>query len=114
MRPRRLAADRFLLLAMLPGLVLLLTFHYLPLLGNVIAFKDYQPYLGFVDSPWTGLSNFGVIATGDPQFTTALRNTAIVMLLQIGIVFTVPIGLALLVDSLISQTWKRVVQTVLY
>jgi putative aldouronate transport system permease protein len=110
----RIARDRFLLLAMLPGLALLLTFHYLPLLGNVIAFKDFQPYLGIGGSPWIGLSNFRILVDGDPQFLTALRNTLVIMTLQIGVVFTVPIGLALLLDSLLSERLKRIVQTVLY
>jgi putative aldouronate transport system permease protein len=113
-RWQRLARDRLLLLVALPGVALLLTFHYLPLLGNVIAFKDYQPYLGLADSPWTGLANFSILTGDDPQFITALRNTLIVMLLQIGIVFTVPIGLALLLDGMLSERLKRVVQTVLY
>ncbi|MDG4824318.1 ABC transporter permease subunit [Asanoa sp. WMMD1127] len=112
--PGRLRRDRFLLLAMLPGLGLLLTFHYLPLLGNVIAFKDFQPYLGLVDSPWIGFANFRVITEGDPLFLTALGNTLVIMLLQIGIVFTLPIALALLLDSLLSERLKRVVQTILY
>jgi putative aldouronate transport system permease protein len=110
----RIRRDRFLLLAMLPGLGLLLTFHYLPLLGNVIAFKDFQPYLGLGGSPWVGLHNFRVIVEGDPLFLTALGNTLVIMLLQIGIVFTLPIALALLLDSLISERLKRIVQTILY
>jgi putative aldouronate transport system permease protein len=111
---QRLVRDRFLVLAIAPGLLLLLTFHYLPLLGNVIAFKDFQPYLGLVDSPWIGLSNFRILIEGDPAFLNALGNTVVIMLLQILIVFTVPIGLALLLDSLLSERAKRIVQTVLY
>jgi putative aldouronate transport system permease protein len=111
---RKIARDRFLIFAILPGLLLLLTFHYLPLLGNVIAFKDFQPYLGLVDSPWSGLANFRVLVEGDPYFLNALQNTVVIMLLQILVVFTVPIALALLLDSLISERLKRVVQTVLY
>jgi len=112
--PGRFARDRVLLLAMLPGLGLLLTFHYLPLLGNVIAFQDFQPYLGLGDSPWVGFANFRVLVEGDPLFLRALRNTVVIMLLQIGVVFTLPIALALLLDSLLSERLKRIVQTVLY
>ncbi len=43
-------------------------FHYLPLLGNVIAFKDYQPYLGISGSDWVGLDNFSILFNGDPAF----------------------------------------------
>ena len=47
-----------LLLLGLPGALALIAFHYVPLLGNVIAFQDYQPYLGISESDWVGLSNF--------------------------------------------------------
>ncbi|MDI1460432.1 ABC transporter permease subunit [Catellatospora sp. KI3] len=111
---RRLAADRVLVLAALPGVAALLLFHYLPWLGNVIAFKDYQPYLGILDSPWVGLANFAVIVDGDPQFLNALANTLLITALQVLIVFPAPIALALLLDSLISERLKRLAQSILY
>jgi len=111
---RRLRQDRVLVLLALPGIVILLVFHYLPLLGNVIAFKDYQPFIGIVDSPWVGFANFTVITTGDPVFLNALTNTLIITLLQVIIVFPAPIGLALLLNSLMSERLKRIVQSVLY
>ncbi|WP_234359332.1 MULTISPECIES: sugar ABC transporter permease [unclassified Plantactinospora] len=110
----RIRRDRILLLAALPGVALLLTFHYLPWLGNVIAFKDYQPYVGILDSPWTGLANFRIIVNGDPAFLNALTNTLIITLLQVLVVFPAPIALALLLDSLMSERLKRTVQSVLY
>ena len=110
----RLFRDKVLLLVTLPGIAGLLTFHYLPLLGNVIAFKDYQPYIGILDSPWTGLANFHVIYDGDPAFRNALINTLIITLLQVLVVFPAPIALALLLDSLLSERLKRIVQSVLY
>ncbi len=111
---QRLRQDRVLVLVALPGLLVLVVFHYLPLLGNVIAFKDYQPFIGIVDSPWVGLTNFAVITAGDPAFLTALSNTLIITLLQVIIVFPAPIGLALLLNSLMSERLKRIVQSVLY
>jgi putative aldouronate transport system permease protein len=111
---QRLARDRFLLLLALPGIALLLLFQYVPLLGNIIAFEDYQPYIGFIDSPWVGLQNFQVIFNGDPAFRTALVNTIAITLLQVLIVFPAPIGLALLLDSLLSDRLKALVQSVLY
>ena len=60
----RLRRDLVFILVALPGVLTLLVFHYVPLLGNVIAFKDYQPYLGIADSPWVGFDNFLVV--GDP------------------------------------------------
>ena len=51
----RLRRDRVLVLDGVPGLAALLAFHYLPLLGNIIAFEDYQPFLGIIGSQWAGL-----------------------------------------------------------
>jgi putative aldouronate transport system permease protein len=111
---RRVRRDRILLLAALPGVVLLLLFHYLPLLGNIIAFKDYEPYLGIGDSPWVGLQNFRIIVDGDPAFRNALLNTVIITLLQVLVAFPAPIALALLLDSLVSNKLRQIVQSVLY
>lgn len=111
---RRFKRDRFLLLLALPGVVLVLLFQYVPLIGNVIAFKDYQPYLTIWESPWVGFDNFDVIFNGDPAFLNALTNTLVISFLQIALVFPVPIVLALLLNSLLSERIKRVVQSVLY
>lgn len=113
-RWQRFRRDRLLVLAALPGIALLILFHYVPLLGNIIAFKDYQPYLGITDSPWSGWQNFEVIFNGDPAFLNALSNTLIITLLQVIVVFPVPIALALLLDSLLSERIKKFVQSVLY
>ena len=48
----RLWSDRIMLLLVIPGLVYFLVFQYLPLIGYVIAFKDYSPFLGVMESPW--------------------------------------------------------------
>ena len=50
--------DRLMLLMVLPGVVYFIVYHYLPLLGYIIAFQDYLPFLGFADSPFVGLANF--------------------------------------------------------
>ena len=111
---QRFWRDRFLLLIGLPGIVLLILFHYVPLLGNVIAFKDYQPYLTIPESPWVGLDNFRIVIDGDPEFVNALVNTLVISFVQLVLVFPVPIGLALLLNSLMSERLKRIAQSVLY
>ncbi|WP_286344985.1 ABC transporter permease [Frondihabitans sucicola] len=98
----------------LPGVLLLLLFQYLPILGNVIAFQDYEPYLGISGSPWVGFRNFAVIFNGDPAFLHALGNTLAVLLLQVVFVFPAPIALALALNGLVSEKLKRFVQSVLY
>ncbi|MFC7586562.1 hypothetical protein ACFQYP_24575 [Nonomuraea antimicrobica] len=101
-RPRtsRLRRDGLLLLLGVPGLLVIVLFHYVPMLGNVIAFKDYQPFLGIWEAPWVGLRNFLVLFNGDPLFLNALVNTLVISLVQIVFVFPVPIALALLLNSL--------------
>ncbi|MGW7681835.1 ABC transporter permease subunit [Kribbella sp. NPDC054772] len=111
---RRLLRDRVLLLFALPGVALIIVFHYVPLLGNVIAFKDYQPFLGIGGSDWSGWENFGVIFNGDPAFLRALKNTLILTSLQSIFVFPAPILLALLLNSLFSERIKRIAQSILY
>ena len=111
---RRLLRDRVLLLFALPGTALIIAFHYVPLLGNVIAFKDYQPFLGITASDWSGWENFSVIFNGDPAFLRALKNTLILTSLQSIFVFPAPILLALLLNSLFSERIKRIAQSILY
>jgi putative aldouronate transport system permease protein len=110
----KLRRDRALLLLAIPGLALLLLFQYIPLLGNIIAFENYEPYLGIIHSQWIGLSNFSIIFNGNPEFLDALKNTVIITALQVFFVFPVPIVLALLLNSLVSERLKRLVQSVLY
>ncbi|GAA3116911.1 ABC transporter permease subunit [Kribbella aluminosa] len=102
------------MLLALPGVAIFASFYYLPLLGNVIAFKDYQPFIGILGSDWVGLGNFSILFDGDPAFLNALRNTLIITFLQLIFTFPAPIALALLMNSLVSERFKRVVQSVLY
>ncbi|RKN08438.1 sugar ABC transporter permease [Streptomyces radicis] len=95
-------------------MVVILLFHYIPLLGNVTAFQDYQPFLGISGSAWNGFENFEVIVNGDPAFLNALRNTLLISFIQIVLVFPIPVALALLLNSLLSERIKRLVQSVLY
>ncbi|WP_420843537.1 ABC transporter permease [Jiangella muralis] len=106
--------DRLLLLIGLPGVLAILVFHYVPLLGNVIAFQQYQPFLGIRDSPFVGFDNFAVLVNGDADFVNALTNTLIITTIQVVFVFPLPIALALLLNSMISERLKRLVQSILY
>ncbi|MEV0289082.1 ABC transporter permease subunit [Kribbella sp. NPDC050820] len=110
----RVRRDKVLLLMAVPGLGLMLAFHYLPLLGNLIAFQEYLPFVPMGRSAWVGLDNFAVIFNGDAEFLNALKNTLLITLVQVVFVFPAPIALALLLNSLLSERIKRVVQSVLY
>ncbi|TYB56977.1 sugar ABC transporter permease [Nonomuraea sp. PA05] len=100
-------------LFILPGLVFFLVFAYVPLLGNVIAFKDYSPFRGILDSPWVGLDNFTRMLA-DSELLGAIANTVQIALLQIIFAFPAPIALALLLNSLLSPRVKRIVQSIVY
>jgi putative aldouronate transport system permease protein len=97
----------------LPGFCFFVLFAYVPLLGNVIAFQDYSPFLGFRGSPWVGWGNFTALFA-DPDFLRALKNTLVLSLLQILFAFPAPILLALLLNSLLSERLKQIVQSIVY
>jgi putative aldouronate transport system permease protein len=111
---RRMVRDRAVLFLALPGMAVIIVFQYLALGGNVIAFQDYQPYLGIGRSLWVGLENFQILFSGDPAFLGALRNTLVITLLQTVFVFPAPIVLALLLHSLVSNRVRQIVQSILY
>jgi putative aldouronate transport system permease protein len=110
---RRMWANRAVYLFILPGFLWYVVFHYLPILGNVIAFKDYSVFIGIRDSPWVGFDNFRRIFD-DPAFLTALKNTLIIEALQLTFAFPAPLALALLLNSLVNEKIKRGVQSVVY
>ncbi|MFI9008359.1 ABC transporter permease [Actinosynnema sp. NPDC053489] len=110
---RRLRRDWVLLLMVAPAIGLLTVFHYVPLLGNVVAFQDYSPFVGMTYSPWVGFGNF-VRIMEDPEFWDATANTLVITAFQLVFYFPIPIGLALLVHSLMSPRLRVFVQSVVY
>ncbi|MEV5882992.1 ABC transporter permease subunit [Streptomyces sp. NPDC052020] len=115
----RFRRDRTLILMTLPAVLLLLVFNYVPVLGNVVAFQDYDPYLsenGFVaifESPWVGLEQFERVFA-DSEFWHAVQNTFVLFFLQLVLFFPVPILLALLINSLIRPRVRAVAQAIMY
>ncbi|MFF9525822.1 ABC transporter permease [Streptomyces achromogenes] len=115
----RFRRDRTLILMTLPVVLLLLVFNYVPILGNVVAFQDYDPYLsdnGFIavfQSPWVGLEQFQRVFQ-DAEFWHAVQNTFVLFLLQLVLFFPIPIALALLINSVIRPRVRAVAQAVMY
>jgi putative aldouronate transport system permease protein len=109
----RLRRDRSLLIMTVPAVLLLIVFTYVPIAGNVTAFQSYDVYQGFLHSPWTGLTNFVNLFT-DRIFWHALQNTLVISAVQLILYFPIPIGLALLFNSVLSSRIRSFVQSVVY
>lgn len=110
---RRMIREWRMYVLIVPGFIYFGLFRYLPFLGNIVAFQQYSPFLGFTRSPWVGFDNFVTLFT-DPEAITALKNTVIISLLQIVFAFPAPIALALLLNSIMSTGIKRFIQSVVY
>ncbi|WP_235885897.1 ABC transporter permease [Paenibacillus cymbidii] len=99
-----------------PGLLYFLIFHYVPLYGIIIAFKDVAPFDGFrgiFTSEWVGLKQFHTF-TGSYYFWDILGNTVIISLYRLLFGFPAPIVLALLMNEVRIVAFKKVVQTISY
>ncbi|MEG0270789.1 MAG: sugar ABC transporter permease, partial [Clostridia bacterium] len=102
-----------LYLFLLPALVYILVFQYWPIYGVQIAFKDFKPGLGIEGSPWVGLKHFDMFFNSY-FFGEILGNTLKLSLLTLLFGFPIPILLALLLNQLPNQRYKRLVQTITY
>ncbi len=115
-RQKRIAAIfryREAYLLFLPVLVYYIIFHYVPMGGLVIAFKGFSPLKGIFRSDWVGLNNFYRLFS-TPSFLTSVKNTIIISLLNLVIVFPMPIIFAILLNELTALKFKKFVQTVSY
>ena len=96
-----------------PGLLFFIIFHYLPMIGIVVAFKDYSPYLGFAKSPWVGLQHFRNFF-GSYYAWRIIRNTLLLNVYSLIFAFPAPILLALTLNELRGEKYKRFIQTITY
>ncbi len=102
-----------LYLFLLPTLLYFGIFHYGPLYGAQIAFRDYLGALGIWGSPWVGLGNFARFFNS-PYFVNLLVNTLSLSLLTLVFSFPIPVIFALLLNQLGNRKYKRIVQTASY
>ena len=105
--------NKYKYLLILPVLVYFILFCYKPMYGLVIAFQDYRANLGILRSKWVGFRNF-ITFFRDPYFFRLLRNTLSISLLSIVFGFPAPILLAILLNELTHNGFKRTVQTITY
>ena len=104
---------RVLYLMLIPGLVYIVIFNYIPMYGVTIAFKDFYASKGIMGSPWVGLEHFKRVFRS-PDFLQILWNTLSLSIYQLLITFPLPIFLALLLNCCHSKRFGKFVQNVTY
>jgi putative aldouronate transport system permease protein len=114
-----LKQEWLLYVLLLPGIIYAITFQYIPLLGSVIAFKEYDmfmaggPIRAMIDSPWVGIAHFQKLFSSE-KFYQIFINTLAIGVYKILFLFPLPILLAILINEMKSQLYKRSCQTLLY
>ena len=104
---------KYYYLLMLPGIIALLVFRYVPMAGIVIAFKNFRIADGIFGSEWVGLKWFEMLFS-NAEFTNVLFNTIYISILKIVFSFPAPILLALMINEVGHLKYKKVVQTTVY
>lgn len=105
--------NRLLYLMIIPVLIFFILFHYKPMYGAIIAFKDYTPALGIAESPWVGWDNFTRFFSS-VYFGRLIRNTILLSFYSLLFGFPAPIILALLLNEVKNKKFKGLTQTVTY
>jgi putative aldouronate transport system permease protein len=96
-----------------PGIVYFILFRYLPMWGILIGFQDYNIWTGFSASPWVGLKHFTRFFTS-PNFVTLMGNTLLLSFYSIVFAFPAPLILALFLNEIRANRFKRIIQTLIY
>lgn len=96
-----------------PGFLCLILFSYIPMYGVIIAFKEYDIFTGIGASPWVGLDHFQMFFSS-PELSMVMRNTMIISTLKLFLIFPAPIVLALLLNEIRHNGYKRFIQTATY
>lgn len=112
---RRLLKQWDVQLMVLPGVILVFIFAYLPMYGVITGFMDYSIFTGsnIFDNPWVGFKHFEAFFNA-PEFERIIRNTIVISLLKFFIGFPAPIILALMLNEVRHMFFKRIIQTITY
>lgn len=100
-------------LMVLPGLIFFIIFKFIPMLGSVIAFQEYNVVGGIFKSPWVGLDNFKTLFAYD-DFQRILKNTLILGFFKTILIFPIPVLLSLMLNEVKSLKLKKGIQTAIY
>ncbi|SFE12509.1 putative aldouronate transport system permease protein [Paenibacillus algorifonticola] len=108
-----LLRNKWLYVLMLPVLLYYILFHYVPMYGAIIAFKQFIPSKGILGSEWVGLKHFESFFSSI-YFFRVIKNTILLSFFNLLIGFPAPILLALLLNELKSSIFRRITQTITY
>lgn len=110
---KRLKRHKYIYLMLLPVVLYYIVFHYASMYYAVIAFMDYKPMKGIAGSRFVGLKHFRSFLTGVYAWRV-IRNTLLINLYQIMFSFTSSIVFALMINQMVDNRYKNVIQTVTY
>lgn len=105
--------NKYLYLLLVPCIAYLIIFHYVPMYGLIISFKDFKFSKGILGSPWTGLENFRYLF-GLKDFYRVFANSIILSLLKLLVSFPIPVILAILLNEIPFLRYKKATQTMIY
>lgn len=105
--------DQHLYLLCIPALIFVFIFEYGPMYGVQIAFKNFSPVKGILESPWVGFEHF-IRFFSSPQFFSILKNTLVLSFYALIAGFPIPIIIALLLNQSRSLRFKKIVQMTIY
>lgn len=108
-----LLRNKWLYLMILPVVVYYVMFHYVPMYGAIIAFKQYIPSKGILGSEWVGFKHFEEFFSSI-YFLRVIKNTIILSFTNLLFGFPAPIILALLLNEIKSSRFRRITQTITY
>ena len=104
---------KYLYFMLLPAIVYYIIFHYVPMYGAIIAFKNFNVSKGILGSDWIGLANFKQLFQMD-KFYQVIWNTLTISLKRLIVGFPTPIIMALLLNEVKRTTFKKTIQTAIY
>lgn len=108
----KLARQKYLFLMIAPAVLLTVLFHYVPLFGWLIAFKNYQVGVSLWKVPWTGLQQFKMFFMESNDYIYLIRNTLVMNLSVIIMNLTVALVFAILLNEVRRKWFKKIIQTV--
>jgi len=110
---KSLVRHRWLYVMMVPGIAYYLVFHYVPMGGLLIAFKQYNLIKGVWGSAWAGLDNFRTVFR-TPDFPQLIRNTLLISTYRIAFNMLPDVLLALMLNEIRALWFKKAIQTITY